>query len=317
MTTTEPVPGAAALGGATLLTHLGVIAADGDDAASFLHGQLTQDIAHLGPGEARLAGYCSPKGRLLASFVAWQQAPGAIRLLCSADLLAPTVKRLGMFVLRAKAKLRDASGELRVTGLAGQDTLTRAGLPLPAAAWQCTAIDGGATVIRLPDVHGLPRVLHVAPADAPPLPELPTLPLPGWQWLEVESGVPLIVAAVVEQFVPQMINFEAVGGVHFQKGCYPGQEVVARSQYRGTLKRRGFLVRCDEPLAAGQELFHSDDPGQPAGMVVNAAPGPDGRWSALAELKLAAVESGTLHAGSLQGPRLALATLPYPLPAQH
>lgn len=316
MTLAEPSPpDTAALSGATALAHLGVIAADGEDAARFLHGQLTQDIALMPLGEARLAGYCSAKGRLLASFVVWKISHTEVRLLCSADLLAPTLKRLSMFVLRAKAKLRDATSELRLTGLAGQDTLSQAGLGLPSSPWQCTT-EGAATLIRLPDVAGLPRALHIAPADSTPLPELPALPLSTWQWLDVESGVPLIVAPVVEQFVPQMINLEAVGGVNFQKGCYPGQEVVARSQYRGTLKRRGFVARTAQPLSPGQEVFHSADPSQPSGMVVNAAPGPDGRWSAFVELKLAAAASGELRAGSPDGAPLTLAGLPYPLPAQ-
>ncbi len=300
------------LAGAATLSHLGVIAADGEDAASFLHGQLTQDITLMPLGQARLAGYCSAKGRLLASFLVWKESAQELRLLCSADLLAPTLKRLSMFVLRAKVKLRDATPELRVSGVAGAPALA---LGAPAQAWERTT-QGQTTLIRLPDVNGLPRVLHVAPADAPALADTAALPLASWQWLDVESGIPTIVAPVVEQFVPQMINLESVGGVNFQKGCYPGQEVVARSQYRGTLKRRGFIVHADTTLVPGQELFHSADPGQPSGMIVNAAPRPGGGWSAFAELKLAAAEGGELHAGSPDGPAVRLAPLPYTLAAQ-
>ena len=126
----------------------------------------------------------------------------------------------------------------------------------------------------------------------------------------MQSGIPLIEAETVDRFVPQMLNFELIGGVDFQKGCYPGQEVVARSQYRGTIKRRMFLFEVDGPATPGQEVFHSADPEQPAGMVVNAARGSE-VWSALVEVKLAALDDGTLHLGSAAGPSLRLSPLPY------
>jgi tRNA-modifying protein YgfZ len=131
----------------------------------------------------------------------------------------------------------------------------------------------------------------------------------------VLSGVPRVMACTTDQFVPQMLNLELLGGVNFKKGCYPGQEVVARSQYRGTLKRRTYLMACDAPVAAGAEVFHSDDPGQPAGMVVLAASLQAPPHAALVELKMAALLGGTLHAGSVQGPRLSPSTLPYALDA--
>jgi folate-binding protein YgfZ len=290
------------LQGALPLTDWGLIRAHGEDARSFLHGQLTQDMQHLEPGRARPAGYCSPKGRLLASFVAWvDAATGDVLLACSADLLPATLKRLSMFVLRAKCKLSDASGELPLHGLAGD--------AVPGAApWSVTVAEGG-TCIRLPDAVGVRRGLCVGAA-----PSAPPLASESWRWLEVMSAVPRIVGATVEQFVPQMVNLELVGGVNFQKGCYPGQEVVARSQYRGTLKRRAFLLEADAALQPGQEIFDAADPDQPAGMVVLAAAPAGVRAVALAELKIAASE-GELHAGSAGGPLLRLRTLPYDLPA--
>ncbi|WP_281915411.1 YgfZ/GcvT domain-containing protein [Caldimonas thermodepolymerans] len=299
--------------GAVQLTHWGVIAVDGADAASFLHGQLTQDFSLLGADEARLAGYCSPKGRLLASFVGWKESSERVLLACSADLLAPTLKRLSMFVLRAKAKLSDASAEVRLWGLAGDAATGWLADAAPTRAWGKAAAYGG-TAVRLPDAHGSARYLWAAPADRTP--DLPALDAAIWRWLEVESAVARICAATVDQFVPQMVNLEAVGGVNFKKGCYPGQEVVARSQYRGTLKRRGYLLACPAEAVAGQEVFHSGDPGQPCGMVVDAAAAPEGGWSVFAELKIAATESGTLHLGSPQGPALTLRVLPYALPSE-
>jgi tRNA-modifying protein YgfZ len=302
------------INGQLRLADWGLIRAQGADAAAFLHGQLTQDIEHLDIGAARLAGYCSAKGRLLASFVVWREDPQTLLLACSADVLAATLKRLSMFVLRAKCRLADASTELALYGLAGPMAQAWLGDAAPAADWGAAALPG-ARVIRLPAVGGSPRFL-LAQAAAAAAPPLPALSGDDWRWLEVRSGIVRIVAATAEQFVPQMVNLELVGGVNFQKGCYPGQEVVARSQYRGSLKRRAALFEVDADLAPGQEVIHSADPTQPAGMVALAARRPGGASSVLAEVKLAALDSGDLRAGAVDGPLLRRAALPYALPVE-
>jgi len=303
----------AALQGTTLLPHWGVIRARGADAAKFLHGQLTQDVESLGADQARLAGYCSAKGRLLASFVVWRNGPDELLLACSAEVLPAALKRLSMFVLRAQCKLSDATAELALRGLSGAAAIEWLGACAPGAAWQRSEL-GCSQIIRLPDAAGQARYLWIAPA-AEPAPPLPALPLSAWQWLEVASGVPSVVGATVEQFVPQMVNLELVGGVNFQKGCYPGQEIVARSQYRGTLKRRAFLFDSDAPAQAGQEVFASADPSQPAGMVANAA-SHDGAHNALVELKIAALDDAALHLGAPDGPLLTRSALPYAVPLE-
>ena len=312
----SPLSAQAPIDGAVPLSDWGLIRAGGADTAQFLHGQLTQDFAHLDPSQARLAGYCSAKGRLLASFVGWRRAGDEILLACSADLLPATLKRLSMFVLRAKCKLTDAGTDTRLFGLCGEATTRWLGAAAPAAVWGRTNV-GEAQVIRLPDgmAAGRPvaRYLWAAPASQP-APKLPVLAADTWRWLEVTSGVVRIVAATVEQFVPQMVNLELIGGVNFEKGCYPGQEVVARSQYRGTLKRRSFLFETDAAAAPGQEVFASDDPAQPAGLVANAAPRPGGGSAALVEVKLAALDAAGLHLGAADGPLLRRVDLPYPLP---
>lgn len=312
---TDAATAPTAFEGAVDLPDWGVIAADGPEGSQFLHGQLTQDFALLGLGEARLAGYCSPKGRLLATFIAWKTSHEQILLACSQDVLPATLKRLSMFVLRAKVKLSDASAHWRLVGLSGSAAAAWLGDDAPEKPWTRAAL-GEASVIRLPDAAGVARWLWAGPRTAQV--PLPSLPLPAWHWLEVMSAVPTITAPTVDQFVPQMVNLEAVGGVNFKKGCYPGQEVVARSQYRGTLKRRGFLLGSPAPSQAGQEVYHSDDPAQPCGMVVQAAPDPrtSGRWSVFAELKIAATLSGSLHLGTADGPALTLEPLPYELAPQ-
>lgn len=297
-----------AIDGIAPLTHLGLIRARGADAVKFLQSQLTNDVAGMDASAARLAGFCSAKGRLQASFIVWKLAPDELLLACAASVLPATLKRLSMFVLRAQCKLSDASAELALFGAAGASA---AAAMADASPWDVRPATGG-TAVRLPDVDGVPRsLLAVAPAEA----VAAALPLDLWRLLEVRSGIPLIEAATVEQFVPQMLNYELIGGVDFQKGCYPGQEIVARSQYRGTIKRRMFLFECDAQAAAGQEVFHSADAGQPAGMVVNAAPLPGGAGSAaLVEVKLAALEAGSLHLASVAGVRLRPGALPYGVP---
>ncbi len=293
------------LNGIAPLPHLGVIRVEGADAASFLQGQLTQDFALLQDHQARLAAYLSPKGRMLASFIAFQRSGTELLLVCSRDLLPAALKRLSMFVLRAKARLTDASADFQCWGLAGDALLSIAGSALPA--WS-KADFGPASVVHLYPAEGQPRALLVAPADAP-APAGPALAPGLWDWSEVRSGVATLTAPVVDAFVPQMLNYESIGGVNFKKGCYPGQEVVARSQFRGTLKRRAYLAHAPSALAVGAEVFAPDDAEQPVGTVVQAAAAPGGGVDALVALQVAAA-GGALHAG---GVPLTLLPLPYAL----
>jgi len=283
------------------LSDWGVIRAQGADAASFLHGQLTQDFALLDRDHARLAGFCTPKGRLLATLVGWRGGDDELLLALPAETLAATLKRLSMFVLRAKCKLSDASAELAVYGLLGT----------PAAEAWTLVRDGDAVQIALP---GGDRALRVQPADAPP-PTGAAMTADDWAFAEAGAGMAWVRGATVEAFVPQMINFEVLGGVNFKKGCYPGQEIVARSQYRGTLKRRLQVFETAAAAAIGQEIFSSADPEQPAGVVAGCGT-QDGRTVVAAEVKLAALEGGSLHLGAADGPALQPRALPYEIPPQ-
>jgi len=297
------------LNGVCALPDLGVIRVVGEDAATFLHAQLTQDFLQLGPIEARLAAFCSAKGRMQASFIGFRRAPADILLVCSRDLLMPTLKRLSMFVLRAKAKLTDASADFNLFGLAGDAIASVANLS--RHAWAKSDF-GSANVVGLYPADGQPRALWVSPVGEPGPAGAP-LAAVLWQWSEVRSGIVTLTSPLIDAFVPQMLNYESIGGVSFKKGCYPGQEVVARSQFRGTLKRRAYLVHCAAALGVGQEVFHSADPSQPCGLVAQAAPAPHGGFDALASLQISATELGALHLGAPGGPALHLQPLPYPL----
>ncbi len=296
------------LNGLSSLPHLGVIRAEGEDAAKFLHGQLTQDFSLLGLSEARLAAFCSAKGRMQASFIAFKRSHTDILLVCSRDLLAPTLKRLSMFVLRSKVKLSDASAEMILCGLAGEAAQALA--PGAHTPWSRNDL-GPATLVHLYPADGTPRALWVAPAGTL-LPTVPALNHEDWLWGEVRSGVATLTQPIFEAFVPQMLNYESLGGVNFKKGCYPGQEVVARSQFRGTLKRRAYLAHAAAEMQAGQEVFDAADPSQPCGIVAQAAAAPGGGFDAIVSLQTSAAGANLLL-GQAGGPAMQLLPLPYPL----
>jgi tRNA-modifying protein YgfZ len=303
---------AAHLQGVAALPHLGVIQAQGEDAANFLHNQLSNDVLLLPVGQSRLAAFCSAKGRMQASFVVIKTAPDTVLLVMSLDLLAQTLKRLSMFVLRAKVKMTDATGQWQLRGLLGDSARAVLDKALP---WQTAGADGSHAVALYPAVLGdtqVPRALWLgAPSQA--LPAGAEVSTEVWSWSEVMSGVTLVTQPLFEAFVPQMLNYESVGGVNFKKGCYPGQEVVARSQFRGTLKRRTALVHSPVALTAGQDVFTPTDPEQPCATVVLSAARPDGQgFDALISGTLESQQSGW-SVGSVQGEALGLLALPYAL----
>lgn len=284
------------------LTHLAAISASGEDAKSFLHSQFTSDINHLALGTAQHAGWCTAKGRMQASFIVWHEAQ-AYRMLLAADLLEASVKRLQMFVLRAKVKLA-AENETVLLGIAGPqaaEVLSDAGLAVPEAPLSVVSADQGIAVIHI-DAQ---RYIVALPIET-----LPTLwqklgikarpaGVPVWRWLDVQAAFPLVSLATKEEFVPQMADFEKIGGVSFHKGCYPGQEIVARTQYLGKVKRHLYRLSADTPLPAGAELYSPDNLEQASGKVMLGAPSPAGGHVALAVVQ--SNYAGNLRLGTRDG----------------
>ena len=309
MSTTVELP----TNGLCRLQHLAVLSAQGADAAAFLHGQLTQDFSLLGTDQARLAALCSPQGRMLASFIGLKHAADRVLLICSQDLASAALKRLSMFVLRAKVKLSDVSDEFELLGCMGDlptDWFT--GPPRP---WRRCAV-GGATAIELYPAAGHRRALWIAAKDLVQ-PNAPALDASVWAWLEVMSGIATVTAAMADSLVPQMLNYESVDGVSFKKGCYPGQEVVARSQFRGAVKRRTYLLQSRSPLHIGQEVYAANLGDQPCGVIVQAAAQPHTTplaYNGLACLQVAAVVNAQpLGLALANGQALQLLPLPYRL----
>ncbi|MES2405746.1 MAG: folate-binding protein [Pseudomonadota bacterium] len=298
------------------LAALGLIAFNGEDTATYLQGQLTNDVRKLAAGAAQYSGFCSPKGRLLASFLLWNQ-DDATYMQLAGDLQETIQKRLSMFILRSKVKARDARPEVVRIGMAGKRAaqLIEATLgALPTADMGVTHTPAG-NIIRLAAER---YQIITSPESAAILNaafsrEASQIDYPVWQWLEIRAGIPTILPATQEQFVPQMVNFDLTNSVNFQKGCYTGQEIVARTQYLGKLKRRMYLVHSDSHATPGDELYSADMEGQASGMIVNAQPAPSGGWDALAVIQISSADAHPIHLKSLDGARLVIESLPYSL----
>ena len=302
------------------LSHLGLISASGEDATDFLQGQFSNDIKQITAEYSHLSAYCSPKGRILAAFRVFSR-DGNYLLELPASLLEATLKRLRMFVMRSQVSLDDASDNLARFGFAGPEADSRLAklldIEAPATPNQSRQ-SKGITLIRIPGPQ--PRFeLHGEAATLLPLwtalsAEAQAVGVEAWSWLDTQAGIPSISPDTVEAFVPQMVNLHSIDAVNFKKGCFPGQEVVARMHYLGKLKRRMYLAHVDADTlpAAGTNLFaagSSDE--QSAGKVVQAQHAPQGGIDLLAVIQIATAESSPLHLASPSGAQLELGELPY------
>ncbi|HJX18803.1 MAG TPA: hypothetical protein VJ437_11490 [Acidiferrobacterales bacterium] len=301
------------------LSHLAVLRAEGADAQSFLQGQLSNDIHLVSEARAQLSAYCNPKGRMFAIFLIFQRPDGAYYLQLPAALAEPTLKRLRMFILRAKVKLEFVDAEFGRIGLSGPNAealLKNALGNAPATVYDSITSDD-VTIVRLHGPHAR-FVLHAPLSRLTPLWQtLSAKAMPvgagPWSWLDIMAGIPVILPGTVEEFVPQMANLELVGGVSFTKGCYPGQEIVARMHYLGRLKQRMLRAHVDAtlPPQPGTPVFAPDLPGQSTGSVLDAQPSPQGGCDLLAVVHLSSKETGELRLANSSGLRLMLKDMPY------
>lgn len=299
------------------LSRNSLIAVTGDDSQAFLHAQFTSEVAGLAPDRSQYSGYCTPKGRLLASFLLWR-TEGGFYLQLPSSVSEAIQKQLSKFILRAKVNVRDASGEFVCLGVSGESA--EAGLKqlfgnVPRADHDVARHDD-TTIIRLPaDRFEVVVPLEKAAAVREALAKDAQAAGPEfWDWLDIRAGIPVIAPATQEEFVPQMVNLDLIGGVSFTKGCYPGQEIVARMHYRGRLKQRMYLAHIGSAAAPqpGDKLYSADLGAQSSGMIVNAASAPSGGYDALAVIQMGSAESGHVHWKALGGPALEFLPLPYP-----
>ena len=295
---------------AAQLPEQGLLSCTGDDARSFLHAQLTSDVAGLDATHARRAGWCSAKGRLLATLLVVPQFDGFL-LQLARDLSPAVAKRLSMFILRAKVKLADVGAEwaqFGVWGAGAAQRLADVGLEVPQDVLGCARGEHG-VVVRVAPARFL--VLVPAAESARLAQDLGDAGEAAWTLEEIRDGHPQVRLATQDQFVPQMVNLERLGAVDFKKGCYPGQEIVARTQYRGVLKRRMVRAGAPVPASPGDSVFADSIVGQAAGTVVNAVARPEGGHELLVVVQISAVDSGEpIRLRDASGPPLELLALP-------
>ena len=301
------------------LDYLGVIAVHGADAGEFLQAQLSNDIKNCGVSYSQLSAYCTPKGRILGLIRIFRQ-DDTFYLRLPADSLEAVLQRLRMFVLRADVTLEDVSENFYCIGVSGADAaeeiLDAAG-QVPAEENQVLHLDR-MSLIKVPGIQPRYEVyassLEAAQTFWDSL-NVQGAPVgsPAWRLLEIQAGIPNIFTATTEAFVPQMVNLQLVEGLSFKKGCYPGQEIIARMQYLGALKRRMYLgrIECDEKISPGDELFQASGDEQVIGKIVDAQSHPDGGHLALAVLQIRSVDSGDIQLGNTGGPLFVQQALPY------
>ena len=305
----------------TILCDLAQVAelrVTGDDAQTFLSNMMSSDVNALAVGQAQYSSFNTAKGRVLATLLIVRDEVG-FALYLPRELIAAIHKKLSMYVFRSKVKIVDVSAQTVRLGVAGQTApavLAKIFGELPVANLSA-AFFQQSTVLRVSGQRfqlSLPleiaqKIWSELTAQAKPV------GADAWDWFNIRDGIPTVLAATQEQFVLQMINLDLIGGVSFNKGCYPGQEIVARMHYLGKLKRRMYLAHIDSELApqAGDELFSAEMAGQASGMIVNASAAPTGGFDVLAVLQIASHDTQTIHLGNLQGATLAFDALPYAL----
>ena len=306
------------------LSHYGLISVHGDDAETFLQGQLTNDIRKVDDQYSQFSGICNPKGRLLASFRVFHR--GDSYYLClPTDMIETVISRLRMFVLRSNVTLEEASDTFVHLGVSGSDAeqeLRKFTGTLPDNTHDVTQYKDQA-IIRVPGIHPSFEIFTTVEQAGQLWNKLNVQSAPigsvAWQFLDIQAGIPMISPDTREAFVPQMANLQLIDGVSFTKGCYTGQEIVARMQYLGKLKRRMYRARVDsesEPHA-GDEVYAGDDKRQSVGKLVSAAPHPDGGYSMLVVLQISSAEGKSeLRLGSAAGAVIELEHLPYPFPSE-
>jgi len=288
---------------AATLTQFALLRFSGHDAQSFLHGQLTCDVQSLKTGRSCYGGYCTPKGRLLATFLIWADDSGYTMLLPA--VLAESIrKRLAMYILRAKVKAEIIDDA--IIGVSGADAASEIATLGGKAPSSEHAVETKAGVCAI----ALPHARYLLILPRPIASGITAATAGAWELMDIAAGIPFIVQGTQEEFVPQMVNLDLIGALSYNKGCYPGQEIVARTHYLGKLKQRMFRARLETPAVAGDKVYCDGLGEQAAGMIVTAAPAGTGH-EVLAVLQTAFAHASRFHLGSLQGPPLDLMPLPY------
>ena len=288
------------------LSHLGLLEISGADAVTFLQGQVTNDVSLLNGSNAHYSAYCNPKGRMLALFLAFAHYDH-LHLQFNRELLEPTMRRLKMYVMRSKVEIKDVSDSIIKFGLNGPQAasmLASVFSKIPTQDYELVSLENGAT-LKLPSVNGDARFeIFTDSTNAPVIWDAlknncQIVEKPHWDWLEIQAGIPDVELKTQEQFVPQMLNLDILNGINFKKGCYTGQEIVARTHYLGTVKRRTYLAeiaaesQSDIAPQAGDKVLDSSL--NEVGQIVRIAPNIANGFDALIEMRIEAQQAGRIY----------------------
>ena len=295
------------------LSHLGLLEISGDDALGFLQGQVTNDVKLLNNNNSHFTGYCSPKGRLLALFFAftYQQK---LHLQLNSNLVEPISKRLKMYVMRSKVSINIVSDNNVRFGLNGNDMpafLSEFFTQIPNQAYESVSTENS-TLIRLSGT--VPRFEIICETDRAKeiwqslKAKCKPVGRSCWDWLEIQAGIPDIYLQTQEEFVPQMVNLDLLNTINFKKGCYTGQEIVARTHYLGKVKRRTYLahIATSTPPQAGTDVMNENK--EAVGKIVRSAIAPNSGYDVLAEVRLESIEAGDVLVNDT---KLEIKSLPY------
>ena len=301
------------------LSHLGLLEIGGADAVTFLQGQVTNDVKLLIGNNAHYSAYCTPKGRMLALFLAFAHHDH-IHLQFNRELVEPIMKRLKMYVMRSKVEIKDVADDIMKFGIDGAEAaslLARSHPTIPSQDYELVNAED-CVILKLPTIAGHARFeIFANNTQAPSIwnalkADCKIVEKPHWDWLEIQAGIPDVTLKTQEQFVPQMLNLDILNGINFKKGCYTGQEIVARTHYLGTVKRRTYLaaISSNNTPSEGDKVL--DDAQNEVGQIVRVAPNVESGFDVLFEARIEASEAGTVH---WQGVPLTLKDLPYSLTA--
>lgn len=301
------------------LSHLGLLEIGGADAITFLQGQVTNDVKLLVGNNAHYSAYCTPKGRMLALFLAFAH-DDRLHLQFNRELLEPIMKRLKMYVMRSKVEIKDVSDSIVRFGMNGSEAaslLARSHVNIPTNDYELTSFED-CTILKLPTIDGCQRFeIFTDETNAPAIwdalkTHCKIVGKPCWDWLEIQAGIPDITAKTQEQFVPQMLNLDILNGISFKKGCYTGQEIVARTHYLGSVKRRTYLasITSDSAPTEGDKIH--DGAQNEIGQIVRVAPNVSNGFDALIEMRIDAQQAGKIFWNEVP---ISIKSLPYTLDA--
>ena len=301
------------------LSHLGLLEISGADAVTFLQGQVTNDVKLLAGSNAHYSAYCNPKGRMLALFLAFSHYDH-LHLQFNRELLEPIMKRLKMYVMRSKVEIKDVSDSIikfGINGLEAAQILAPSFAKIPTEDYALVSLDNGA-ILKLPSHNDDARFeIFTDAVNAPLIWEAlknncKVVEKPYWDWLEIQAGIPDIDLKTQEQFVPQMLNLDILNGINFKKGCYTGQEIVARTHYLGSVKRRTYLsaINTQQAPNAGEKVLDASQ--NEVGQIVRVAANASNGYDALIEMRIDAQQTGKVFWNDVA---INIKPLPYSLEA--